>query len=266
MKIAVGVLAAAVSCGCSFATTTNGYPIHVADPPVIANSTGEDDAPITDNKTPGLIHPVPIKLEEANFPTAAANKGEWCEGVGITFTVTKAGKVLNPIVTDSCPDFDHNALQTVKNWTFKPAMLNSKPVAVRESGKISFMNFQSGSHTTVNSNLCYHPILKDGTEDESVCADAPVAVHTPEAEWPEEPFGRLSKSKQIPIVVHFMAIIGVDGAVKSVRNISTSNDPAFEPYVKNAQEAVKTWKFKPAMLHGTPVTVWMPVEVLFVKP
>ena len=61
-------------------------------------------------------------------------------------------------------------------------------------------------------------------------------------------------------VVPIEALIGVDGAVTSVRVVSAQVHPDF---AIAAADAVRQWRFSPTLLNGTPVEVMMTVTVAF---
>ena len=61
-------------------------------------------------------------------------------------------------------------------------------------------------------------------------------------------------------VVPIEAIIGVDGAVTSVRVLSAQVHPDF---AIAAVDAVRQWRFTPTLLNGVPVEVVMRVSITF---
>ena len=61
-------------------------------------------------------------------------------------------------------------------------------------------------------------------------------------------------------VVPIEAVIGVDGAVTSVRVVSAQVHPDF---AIAAADAVRQWRFTPTLLNGAPVEVVMTVTVTF---
>lgn len=68
----------------------------------------------------------------------------------------------------------------------------------------------------------------------------------------------LAKQARISGVVHLSAIIGADGAVKSVQVIS--GHPLL---VSAAMEAVKTWTYQPTLMNGMAVPVQTQIDVNF---
>jgi protein TonB len=61
-------------------------------------------------------------------------------------------------------------------------------------------------------------------------------------------------------VVPMEALIGLDGAVSSVRVLGAQVHPAF---ARAAEIAVRQWVFSPTLLNGVPVEVQMAVSVRF---
>lgn len=75
------------------------------------------------------IEPQPIKRVEPKYPIKAARQGR--EGWAVlSFVIDKDGSVSNVIVKESSgsKDITRASVSAVKNWKYKPAMENGKPV------------------------------------------------------------------------------------------------------------------------------------------
>ena len=83
---------------------------------------------------------------------------------------------------------------------------------------------------------------------------APIPIYKPEPGYTEE--ARAAKLKGMVIL---SVVIGVDGAVTDVKALQGRDKGLTE----KAIEAVKTWKFKPAMKAGKPVPCKVSIEVEF---
>lgn len=80
---------------------------------------------------------VPITRLAAQYPRDALMNG--IEGqVTVRFTITAAGKVIDPVVVDANPPrvFDKAALRAILRWTFKPRIVNG--VAVERIAEQTF--------------------------------------------------------------------------------------------------------------------------------
>ena len=86
---------------------------------------------------------------------------------------------------------------------------------------------------------------------------APRSIYTPPAEFSEQ-----ARREKYQGVVTLSAIVTSAGAVADVRVISGAGMGLDE----KAIEAVRRWKFKPAMKDGKPVAVQIAVQVSFTLP
>ena len=116
--------------GCMDQGVTAITPVHVPEPPALANS----DEPVysVDMKPHGGVSaPVLIYGPEAKYPESGRKKKQTAQ-VTVKVIVTKEGTVRDAHVTESCgPDFDAPALKAINTYRFKPAMQDGEPVAVR---------------------------------------------------------------------------------------------------------------------------------------
>lgn len=99
----------------------------VAPPPVAAAP-----APVT---TPAQL----LKSVAPSYPPEAfrSHRQGWVE---VQFTIAADGKVTNAKVTNAEPTrvFDQAALEAVRRWTFKPRMVDGKPVEEQATRRIEF--------------------------------------------------------------------------------------------------------------------------------
>jgi TonB family protein len=76
---------------------------------------------------------------------------------------------------------------------------------------------------------------------------------------PEPPYTQAAKAAKLQGTAVLWSIIGPDGAVKDV-SVVKPLDPGLD---QNAMNTIKTWKFKPALKDGRPVSCRVTVEVSF---
>ena len=82
---------------------------------------------------------VPIVRISPQYPRQALLNGQ--EGwVQVEFTITKDGRVLDPVVVDSDPRgvFDRSALQAIIRWKFRPRYVDGEAITRRASQVIDF--------------------------------------------------------------------------------------------------------------------------------
>lgn len=68
----------------------------------------------------------------------------------------------------------------------------------------------------------------------------------------------VAKAARVQGTVHFRALIGPDGAVKS---LTTLGGPL--PLAQAAADAVRQWRYQPTLVDGKPVEVTTQIDVAF---
>lgn len=107
--------------------TPKPAPVVEKTPPVPAQPA--KSAPAAPATTGVSSKATALNRTKPSYPRRALNAG--IEGwVKLTFTVTAAGQVTNVHVVASAPPrlFDRAAVDAVKHWSFKPKMVDGKPV------------------------------------------------------------------------------------------------------------------------------------------
>lgn len=80
---------------------------------------------------------MPQRLDRAVYPPEALAAG--IEGVVIAeVVVNESGDVADAKVVRSIPLLDDEALRTVRNWHFKPTLVNGQPVPIRMTVTVNF--------------------------------------------------------------------------------------------------------------------------------
>lgn len=99
-------------------------------------------APVAATPTPAPAVTTPAQLLKSvppSYPPEAfrSRREGWVE---VQFTITADGKVADAKVARSEPGrmFDQAALESVRRWTFKPRMVDGKPVAEQATRRIEF--------------------------------------------------------------------------------------------------------------------------------
>jgi TonB family protein len=165
-------------------------------------------------------------------------------------------------------DADHDLNQALERWVEK-GIAPDKLIATK------FVDDKTEKGAAMTRPLCAYPAAAtykgagdtndatnfECTQDAEVVrtlkgpsVKAPRPLHTPEPKY-----SKSARKQKIEGVVTLSVIIGVDGKAHDVKVVK-SLEPTLDA---NAIEAVKTWKFAPAMKDGHPVAVEMRLEVDF---
>jgi len=83
-------------------------------------------------------NPTPMDIISPVYPDSLIETGK--DGVAkVTFTVNKKGLVEDPVLAEASePEFGAAALTAIRDWRFKPAMTDGKPVSRRVSLPFKF--------------------------------------------------------------------------------------------------------------------------------
>jgi TonB family protein len=174
-----------------------------------------------------LIHRV-----EPDYPEAA--KAQGISGlVVIQFQIDTEGHVAQPNVASGDPLLTDAAVNAVKQWQFKPFLLNGEPVAVQTSATVRVGPPQKlrVSQGVMEGNL----------------------LHKVDPAYPVE-----ARAARIQGDVILMVIISREGDVSHLEVIS--GHPLL---AEAATKAVKQWKYKPYSLNGNPVEIESTIKVQF---
>jgi TonB family protein len=189
--------------------------------------------------------------------------------------ISKSGDVENLQLVSGHPMLAPAAIEAVKQWKYRPYLLNGEPVKVE-------------TNVTVNFTLADKPAAEQGAGD--IPGDAPSGQANPQVlkvvpsnedtghlvapqrvrvssgvaqqrlllskvqpQYPQD-----AKDQHIQGVVVLQVIIDKEGNVAHIQLIS--GHPELAPA---ALEAVKQWKYRPYLLNGTPVEVDTQVQVNF---
>jgi TonB family protein len=145
------------------------------------------------------------------------------------------------------------AIKAVRQWKFEPARKDGRPVTVLVEVTVDFRY----RGTTQDAPAKY---LRIGG-----AVTAPRAIYTPAPEYPDE----ASKAEKIIAkaegTVVFWVGIGTDGTIKELKLLNSyrgdHRGPMPQELILRAEDAVRSWKFKPALKNGVPVPVQVNVEV-----
>jgi TonB family protein len=164
----------------------------------------------------------------------------------------------------------NSARDAVSQWTYKPYLLNGQPVEVETSITV---NYTFGDSTNVVGPVPPADEASNGVRQVGGGVTGPVVIYQPEPEFTKE-----AKKAKVQGVVTVSLVVDEHGQpqnVHIVRGMGIGTDGRPDPKLKKAArkaadgmnqsavDAVKQYKFKPAMENGRPVAVYLNVEVNF---
>jgi TonB family protein len=166
--------------------------------------------------------------------------------------ITKSGDVENIQLVSGHPMLAPSAIEAVKQWKYRPYLVNGEPANVRTE---VFVNFT----------------LADASSPDGPAAGVPAQIPAPtrirvsqgvehgllvskvQPQYPSD-----AKEQHIQGEVLLSVTIDKEGNVANIQAVSGPDS-----LVPASIEAVKQWKYRPFLLNGTPVEVETQVTVNF---
>jgi TonB family protein len=192
--------------------------------------------------------------------------------------ISKSGDVENLQLISGHPMLAPAAIEAVKQWKYRPFLLNGEPVKVETNVTVNFTLSDKPPAEVVAGSVPGG--LPDGEKggiapgnpaDQSPLVTPQPSLGTPQRvrvssgvmqgllvtkvnpQYPDE-----AKDAHIQGVVLLRAIIDKEGNVANLQLVS--GHPMLAPA---AIEAVKQWKYRPYLLNGTPIEVETQIQVNF---
>lgn len=285
IRVALGVLLAAMILGPAWSQGQNAPPAKQATPPA---TQAEQPAQAASDSKPvpamvggafqqaTLIHMVqpvyPKEAKEAGISGTVVVKG----------TIARDGSLQQVEYVSGPEELRQAAIDAVTQWRYSPATLAGKPVEVDTSinvvfalkktdegapraaplgtpGDSSAAASQRGVDAS-NGKGPLTPLLPTGIAPAPIRVGGNVQasnlVHRVNAVYPEE-----AKRAHVSGTVVLHVIIARDGTVETVDIISGPKE-----LVGAAVDAVKQWRYEPTLLNGRPVEVETTIQVGFSMP
>jgi TonB family protein len=212
----------------------------------------QNNAPVKSADTPnkvltrdawdGLIVPMP-----GNYPVVDYPKGLPTPLLGgtvsLSATVNEHGKVDSVVIVHPVnPELNAAAIAAVSHWRFRPATKDGMPITTQVSVDVVF----TGPHpyTVINGIDRLHV---GGVT-------APRLTYDPDPEYTDA--ARKAKTEGTVVLGLVVSAAGLPEYINVVRSLDSGLDKA-------AVDAVKQWKFEPAMKGDKPVAIHINVEVNF---
>ncbi len=216
--------------------------------------------------------------------------------VRLQVRVTKMGDVDRVQVVSGHPMLAHAAIEAVKQWKYKPFLLNSEPMQVETIVQLTFTlpNVPEGTATVTDSPLAPAPpangspnILRTNAETIGVVGDIPGGIGPGDGNTvtpaPSPQLGTPQRIRVSSGVAQKLLIskvnpeyppdardqrvqgvvilkVNIDKEGNLYRTELISGHPLLAPA---AIDAVKQWKYKPYLLNGAPIEVETQVQVNF---
>lgn len=166
--------------------------------------------------------------------------------------IDKDGTVKKLSVISGPEQLQASALEAVRQWVYKPYLLNGEPTAVETTITV---NYSLANHAQPESNPQPQP---DNTSHQALriggSVHPPVLIHDQQPHYPESL--RQAKLSGDVIVSLLVDQEGIPRNVQVVQGMGNEFD-------EKAVEAVEQYRFRPATQNGEPVPVNLKVEVNF---
>ncbi len=173
-----------------------------------------------------------------------AKKAHVQGAVVLQAVIAKDGTVKNLTLISGAPMLVVSAIEAVQQWKYKPYILNGEPTEVETTITVNYSFSPDQGQPGVSS-------LTGGSESPK---SIPVPLYVVQPEYTQQ-----AREAKVSGVVLVNLVVDEQGRPQNVHILRGLGDGLDE----KAVEAVKQYKFKPAMVDGTPVPVTLNVEVNF---
>jgi TonB family protein len=163
--------------------------------------------------------------------------------------ISKEGRVQDLKVVTGPKELIDSAIDAVKQWVYKPYLLNGEPTEVQTTITVNYTFEETEVPGAASPDQA-------GTEPKRIGGgvSAPLLIYQVEPEFSEQ--AKKEKVSGNELVNLWVDEQGVPSHVRVLRGVGHGLD-------EKAIEAVQHYRFKPAMEDGKPVTVSLNVEVNF---
>jgi len=175
----------------------------------------------------------------------------------LSATVSTEGTLQKVEVLGGDEDFTPLALNAVQQWRYASATLSGQPVEAKVFVVVESIKGDVNSELELDTVPTQPADLLPGEEVFKIdphTMKAPKALYSPDPEYSEK--ARVAKYSGVGVLG---VVVGSDGNPKTVwvsKKLGLGLD-------EKAIEAVRQWKFEPAMKNGQPVATAINVEVSF---
>jgi TonB family protein len=216
--------------------------------------------------SPGVMQNLLVKKVQPQYPSDAKH----IQGaVVLKAVIDKEGNISNLQLISGHPMLAPAAIEAVKQWTYKPFLLNGEPIEVETNVTVNFTladkppaegiagdkpgGVPPGEIGSIASPAdATNPSIPQRVRVSSGVSQGLLVSKVP-PQYPPD-----AKDQRIQGVVLMKVTIDKEGNVANIQLVS--GHPMLAP---PAIEAVKQWKYKPYLLNSAPVEVETQVQVNF---
>jgi TonB family protein len=212
----------------------------------------------------GVAEGLLVKRVDPVYPPEA--REQHIQGVVVlNVVIDREGNVSDAKLISGHPVLAPAAIEAVKQWKYKPYLLNGRPIAMETQVSVDF-RLEPKIIRMIPAPIASERTTGDGigTTMARNAADAQrvrvsqtvsqgLVVKRVYPRYPPE-----ARKEHVQGTVVLMVLISREGDVSEVKLIS--GDPILAPA---AIDAVKQWKYKPYLLDGRPVEVETTVQINF---
>ena len=202
----------------------------------------------------GTMASLAISQPPPSYPAEA--KARHIQGtVVLKAIISKEGTVENLFVVSGPPELTMSAMDAVRQWKYKPYLLNGQPTEVETTINVHYTLAEppapgDGGHSSIGAS----PDEGDVARIIGGSVSAPRLIYQVVPEYSDE--AKTTKTQGIVLVHMVVDAQGFPDDVHVIRSLGHGLD-------EKAVEAVQQYRFKPAMEYGRPVPAQLNVEVNF---
>lgn len=226
-------------------TITVNYQIEKETPPAVPET--QENVPIANGPAriqAGVMAGQILTKVNPIYPPDA--RAAHVEGTVIMHAIIgKEGTIRNPSVVSGPEMLRDSAIEAVRQWTYRPYLLNGEPVEVDTTITVNYLMSPSPAPPP--------PPLPPGRVRVSAGVMAGQIINKVNPVFPEQ-----AREDHIQGGVVMHAIIGKDGSIQSLQVISGP-----QALRNSVVEAVKQWKYRPYLLNGEPQEVETTITINF---
>ena len=198
---------------------------------------------------PAAMTGMVLSQEQPVYPDIA--KAAHVQGVVVLHArISKTGEVEDLKIINGSPMLTSSAVEAVKKWTYKPYLLNGKPVEVETNINVNF-SWGGQNNTSYRGESATPAPAQPAPPHVSAGVAAGLAISQPSPVYPEE-----AKAAHVQGVVVLHATISKTGDIEDLWVVSGPKE-----LVQSAIDAVSQWRYKPYLLNGEPVDVDTTIHV-----
>ena len=252
-----------------------GLSLHAQDaastpskPAVAPSSPAENSAtaqPPTAAQYPTEITPVELLYRVRPKYPKDARRTKIQGQVVLNTVITKDGSVQNIKLTCGDPLLVNAAMDAVRQWRYKPYQLNGEPVEAPTTITVNFSLSNLGNEKIDDCNRLSGPLTAKSVDPAANTEEGEVlkpgnGVIPPHAIYmPEPEYSKKARKAKLQGTVVLSIIINANGEVHEI-TVEKSLGLGLD---EKAIEAVRQWRFEPAMKDGKPVAVRVHVQTSF---